>query len=242
MVLPVLLLSVTYTRTEKDSGSRSTIRRVSPFNKGGAVVSSTTTDAVAAQDDDLKPMRADARRNYDKLIAAAREVFAESGAAGSLDEIAKRAGVGAGTLYRHFPTRDDLIDALMRDWTLRVAADSEAAVAAGLPPRETLTRWFEDFIGHITLHRGAAAKINAAMDDPASPIYRKCQVLGAANQRVLDYVDETGELRDGVESRHVMRLVSSIASFADDAQIASPATAPMLNIVVDGILRDPAGS
>ena len=204
-------------------------------------MSSITTDTVVTEDD-ARPMRADARRNYDKLIAAAREVFAESGAAGSLDEIAKRAGVGAGTLYRHFPTRDDLIDALMRDWTDRVDADSEQAVAAGLPARETLTKWFEDFIGHITLHRGAATKINAAMDDPASPIYRKCQVLGTANERVLDYVATTGDLRDGVDTRHVMRLVSSIASFADDAQIKSPETLPMLSIVIDGILRDPAAS
>ncbi|MCW2751182.1 MAG: TetR/AcrR family transcriptional regulator [Aeromicrobium sp.] len=204
-------------------------------------MASVTIDTVVTEDG-ARPMRADARRNYDKLIAAAREVFAESGAAGSLDEIAKRAGVGAGTLYRHFPTRDDLIDALMRDWTDRVDADSQHAVAAGLPARETLTQWFGDFIGHITLHRGAATKINAAMDDPASPIYRKCQVLGTANKRVLEYVATTGELRDGVDSRHVMRLVSSIASFADDAQITSPETLPMLSIVIDGILRDPAAS
>lgn len=204
-------------------------------------MSSITTDTVVP-DDDARPMRADARRNYDKLISAAREVFAESGATGSLDEIAKRAGVGAGTLYRHFPTRDDLIDALMRDWTARVVADSEEAVAAGLPARETLTKWFEDFIGHITLHRGAATKINAAMDDPSSPIYHKCQVLGSANERVLDYVATSGDLRDGVDSRHVIRLVSSIASFADDAQIKSPEIVPMLSIVVDGILRDSAAS
>lgn len=205
-------------------------------------MSSVTTDAVAAQDDDLKPMRADARRNYDKLIVAAREVFAESGSSGSLDEIAKRAGVGAGTLYRHFPTRDDLIDALMREWTARVDADSEAAVAAGLPARETLTRWFEAFMGHITSHRGAAAKINAAMDDPASPVYRKCQVFGSANDRVLDYVKKSGQLRPGVDSRHVMRLVSSIASLTDDARIGPSETVPMLNIVIDGILVEPATS
>ncbi|MDX6275901.1 MAG: hypothetical protein QOJ72_29 [Nocardioidaceae bacterium] len=202
---------------------------------------SVTADTVVSEDD-ARPMRADARRNYDKLIAAAREVFAESGAAGSLDEIAKRAGVGAGTLYRHFPTRDDLIDALMRDWTDRVAADSEEAVAAGLPPRETLNNWFEAFLGHITLHRGAAAKINAAMDDPASPIYRKCQALGTANDRVLDYVRETGQLREGVDSRHVMRLVSSIATLSDDARIGAAETAPMLGIIVDGILVDTASS
>ena len=130
----------------------------------------TSTTEVA--DAPAKPLRADAQRNYDKLVAAAREVFAERGAEGSLDEIAKRAGVGPGTLYRHFPTRDDLIDALMRDWSARVLADSEAAVEADLPARETLERWFNDLIKHLTLHRGAAAKLSAAFDDPSSPIYR----------------------------------------------------------------------
>ncbi|KAA1400421.1 TetR/AcrR family transcriptional regulator [Aeromicrobium ginsengisoli] len=187
-------------------------------------------------------MRADAQRNYDKLVAAAREVFAERGAEGSLDEIAKRAGVGPGTLYRHFPTRDDLIDALMRDWSARVLADSEAAVAADLPARETLERWFMDLIKHLTLHRGAAAKLSAAFDDPASPIYRKCQMLADANDLVVSHLTETHALRDNVESRQVMRLVSGIATVADASGIPIEEAAPMLDIVIDGILRDRATS
>jgi AcrR family transcriptional regulator len=201
-------------------------------------VTSTTDEAEATS----KPLRADAQRNYDKLVAAAREVFAERGAEGSLDEIAKRAGVGPGTLYRHFPTRDDLIDALMRDWSARVLADSEAAVEAGLPARETLERWFTDLIRHLTLHRGAAAKLSAAFDDPSSPIYRKCQMLADANERVVGHLTQTHELRDNVESRQVMRLVSGIATVADASGISGEEVAPMLGIVIDGILRDPAAS
>jgi AcrR family transcriptional regulator len=190
----------------------------------------------------VRPLRADAQRNYDKLVAAAREVFAERGAEGSLDEIAKRAGVGPGTLYRHFPTRDDLIDALMRDWSARVLADSEAAVEADLPARETLERWFTDLIKHLTLHRGAAAKLSAAFDDPSSPIYRKCQMLADANEHVVSHLTETHALRDGVESRQVMRLVSGIATVADASGFSTEETAPMLGIVIDGILRDSAAS
>ncbi len=200
------------------------------------------TSTTEADDAPAKPLRADAQRNYDKLVAAAREVFAERGTEGSLDEIAKRAGVGPGTLYRHFPTRDDLIDALMRDWSARVVADSETAAAGELPPRETLEKWFEVFIRHITLHRGAAAKITAAMDDPSSPIYGKCQVLSTANERVLDYVRSTGQLRSGVETRDVVRLVSGVASVADAGGMTSDAVGPMLDIVIDGILRDSATS
>ena len=199
----------------------------------------STEDAVDAP---AKPLRADAQRNYDKLVAAAREVFAERGAEGSLDEIAKRAGVGPGTLYRHFPTRDDLIDALMRDWTERVAADSISAVEAGVPARQTLERWLADLVKHMTLHRGAAAKLSAAMDDPSSPIYRKCQMLGDANDRVITYLIDEGALRDGVESHQVMRLVSGVATVVDQASLDFDQVRPMLDIVIDGILRDRATS
>lgn len=205
-------------------------------------MASTTPVEVESSDEVVKPLRADAQRNYDKLVAAAREVFAERGAEGSLDEIAKRAGVGPGTLYRHFPTRDDLIDALMRDWSARVLSDSEAAVAADLPARETLERWFADLIKHLTLHRGAAAKLSAAFDDPSSPIYRKCQMLADANERVVGHLRETHALRDNVESRQVMRLVSGVATVVDQAGLSSDQATPMLGIVIDGILRDSATS
>ena len=205
-------------------------------------MASITPADVESTDEVVKPLRADAQRNYDKLVAAAREVFAERGAEGSLDEIAKRAGVGPGTLYRHFPTRDDLIDALMRDWSARVLSDSVAAVEAGLPARETLERWFADLIKHLTLHRGAAAKLSAAMDDPSSPIYRKCQMLADANERVVSHLTETHALRDNVESRQVMRLVSGVATVVDQAGLDAEEATPMLGIVIDGILRDSATS
>ncbi|GAA3532021.1 TetR/AcrR family transcriptional regulator [Aeromicrobium panaciterrae] len=199
-------------------------------------MASVTTDTDVA-DDDIRPMRADARRNYDKLIAAAREVFTERGSEGSLDEIAKRAGVGPGTLYRHFPTRDDLLDALMRDWTERVVADAEAAVSADISPRKTLEQWFTAYIGHVTLHRGAAVKLSAAMDDESSPMYRKCQTLISANEHVLDDLAGSGALRSGVEARQVMRLISGVATFADSTGIGEDEVTPMLDIVIDGILK-----
>jgi AcrR family transcriptional regulator len=181
-------------------------------------------------------MRADARRNYDKILATARIVFTERGTDCSLDEIAKRAGVGPGTLYRHFPNREALVDALMKDWTDRVAADADAAIATGLPAREMLFGWFEHFVDHITLHRGAASKICAAMDDPASPMYRKCRVMGEANRRVIEHLDRRGELRPGVDPANVMRLVSGVASVADTSH-AELDVHPMLAVVIDGIVR-----
>ena len=199
-------------------------------------VTSTEEDASA------KPLRADAQRNYDKLVSAAREAFRERGAQASLDDIAKRAGVGPGTLYRHFPTRDDLIDAVMREWAASVDADSEEIVTSGLPPVEALTAWFGRFVENIGIYNGAAAKLTAAMDDPASPIFRKCQVLVSANDKVLEHVASGGKLRDGVDSREVMRLVSGVASVVDQAGLTFAQARPMLRIIIDGILRDPATS
>lgn len=204
-----------------------------------SVVAQAHSAAEASEevtDSPIRPMRADARRNYDKILAMARVVFAERGANGSLDEIAKRAGVGPGTLYRHFPTREALVDALMKEWTDRVSADADAAIATGLPAREMLLRWFEHFIEHITLHRGAATKICAAMDDPASPMYRKCRVMGDANRRVLEHLDSGGELRPEIDAANVMRLVSGIASVVDMGPDGI-AVRPMLEVVVDGVVR-----
>lgn len=184
-----------------------------------------------------KPLRADAQRNYEKLISAARIVFSEHGAEASLDEIAKRAGVGPGTLYRHFPTRDALINAVMNEWAGSVEADAKAVVESDLPGREALTAWFEHFIGHMSLYRGAAQKFVACMDDPTTPIYRKCQVLSKANDSVLAHVAETGVLRDDVDSREVMRMVSGVASVIDQASMAQGDAKPMLDIILNGITR-----
>ena len=181
--------------------------------------------ADTSTDTARKPLRADAQRNYDKIVETARQTFRERGADASLDEIAKRAGVGPGTLYRHFPTREALIDAVMRDW-------------AELPSRQALAAWFSKFVENVGIYHGAAAKVMAAMDDPASPIYRKCQILVTANQKVLDSARAKGDLREGVDAREVMRIVSGIATVVDQSGITSQDAEPMLAIVLDGILTD----
>jgi AcrR family transcriptional regulator len=181
-------------------------------------------------------VRADAQRNYDKIVEVARQVFAEQGAAASLDEVAKRAGVGPGTLYRHFPTRDDLYDALMKDWVARIHASADKAVASELPPREVLLGWFEDFVRHISAHRGGPAKITAAMDDTGSPMHRKCQALTESNAKVIARLRGQGALRDGVDSIQVCRLVGGVASVADQGGLDGTAVRPLLTIVADGLL------
>ncbi|MGH3424638.1 MAG: TetR/AcrR family transcriptional regulator [Nocardioidaceae bacterium] len=198
-------------------------------------MASVTPSTDDPQRDDPRPMRADARRNYDKLLVAAREVFAGRGSDASLDEIAKRAGVGPGTLYRHFPTRDALIDALMRDWVEQVRGDSRTLVESGAPALEVLRRWFERFLEHVGVYRGAATKMMSSMDDPSSPIHRKCQVLFEANEVVVDYAAAQGVLREGVDGRDVVRLVSGVAAYVEQAPVDAADAGPMLEIVLRGI-------
>jgi AcrR family transcriptional regulator len=184
-----------------------------------------------------KPLRADAQRNYDKIIETARQMFREKSADVSMDAIAKRAGVGPGTLYRHFPNRDALVDAVMRDWADRVQASATEVIASGGTSREIVVAWLDQFFDHVSRYQGAAAKFGAAMDDPSSPMHHKCVALGRANRSVLDAVAERGDLREGVDAREVMRMVTGIASVADQSGLGREGAEGMLGIVADGVLR-----
>ena len=103
-----------------------------------------------------RPKRADARRNYEKVLAAAREAFAEGGESTALEEIARRAGVGIGTLYRHFPNRQALLEALYVDEVEEVCRS--AAALEGADPWEALSGWFERFIAYMGTKRALAAR------------------------------------------------------------------------------------
>ena len=182
-------------------------------------------------------MRADAKRNRDRIVEVAREVFREHGYDASLDEIAKRAGVGAGTLYRHFPTRDALLDAIMQSWVDRVNEATEKTLAFEGPDRDLLIGWFETYAALISLHKGGPAKITSAMGDPDSPIVTKCQVLTGASQRVIDRLEADGALRADVDAVQVCQLVGGVATVADNADQPISAVRPLLEVVADGLLR-----
>jgi AcrR family transcriptional regulator len=182
-------------------------------------------------------MRADAKRNYDRIVEVAREVFREKGYDASLDEVAKRAGVGPGTLYRHFPSRDALLDAIMQSWVDRVDEAAEKALTHEGSPRDLLLAWFEEYVRLISLHKGGPAKITSAMGDPNSPILTKCQVLVRASDRIVDRLRQDGALKDGVETIQMTRLVGGVATVADQANLDQAAVRPLLEVVADGLVR-----
>jgi AcrR family transcriptional regulator len=181
-------------------------------------------------------MRADAQRNRERLIEVARDVFREQGYDASLDEVAKRAGVGAGTLYRHFPNRETLLDAIMQSWVDRVNEAAEKTLAHEGSPRDMLLQWFESYVGLISLHKGGPAKITSAMGDPGSPIVTKCQTLTAATDRIVERLDHEHALRDQVEAVQMCRLVGGVASVADNAGLDEAAVRPLLEVIADGML------
>jgi AcrR family transcriptional regulator len=181
-------------------------------------------------------MRADAQRNRDRIVEVAREVFREQGYGASLDEVAKRAGVGAGTLYRHFPSRENLVDAIMQSWVDRVDEATDKALAHEGPPRDLLLGWFTSYVALISLHKGGPAKITSAMGDPASPIVHKCQVLAGASDRVVARLREQGALRPDVDSLHICRLVGGVAAVADQGGLDESAVRPLLEVLADGLL------
>ncbi len=176
-----------------------------------------------------RPMRADARRNREKLVTAAREAFAADGTSAPLEEVAERAGVGIGTLYRHFPTRQALLEAVYLD---EVGAMARAAdELAGLEPGEALSRWLHQYLGFAATKRALTEALLEAAPD--SDVLLACRTLlqGAGNRLVGD-AQAAGALRADTDFADIGRIVGGIAVSpgAGDEQKER-----MLQIVLDGL-------
>src|SRR5438067_6278058 len=156
-----------------------------------------------------RSLRADAQRNRDKLLIAATEAFAEQGEDVALETIAARAGVGIGTLYRHFPSRDALVVAAYKHEVdaLRVAA---AELLATRPADEALRDWAERFADYVATKRamGNALRSAAASDSPLFASTRE-RIVGAL-RLLLDAGGVSGTLRSDVDCKDVMRVINGI--------------------------------
>jgi AcrR family transcriptional regulator len=156
-----------------------------------------------------KPKRADARRNYEKLLEAARSAFAELGAAASLEEIARRADVGIGTLYRHFPTRQALIEAVYVEEVEALARS--AGEIAELEPWEALVEWFHRFVGYAVRKRVLIEELVATMGKDAGVLARCRTELQAAGEPLLQRAQAAGLVRPDADYTDVARMVAAIA-------------------------------
>ncbi|MGN6425660.1 MAG: TetR/AcrR family transcriptional regulator [Leifsonia sp.] len=161
-----------------------------------------------------KPQRADARRNYDALLASARETFAANGTGASLEEIARRANVGIGTLYRNFPTRDALVEAVYIDEVDAVV--QAAADAVSLEPWAAVQAWLRRFVSYIGTKHALLEGLNKD-----SAVMLSCRTsLYDAGEPLVRRAQEAGELREDATIGDVIRMVSGIAgvAFDDDEQ------------------------
>jgi len=177
--------------------------------------------------------RADAQRNLDALVAAAREVFARSGVDAPVREIAEQAGVGVGTLYRHFPQRADLVVAVFRS-AVDAAADAAPGLLAQYPPGEAVAQWMQRFVDFIGTKRGLVAALHSG--DPAFstlPAYFRDR-FHPALKGLLDAAIAAGEMRPGIEPTELLTAAANLAH-ADIAQGRR-----MVALLVDG-LRHRAG-
>jgi AcrR family transcriptional regulator len=177
-------------------------------------------------------MRADARRNCELLIATAREVFTEKGAEAPLDEIAKRAGVGAGTLYRHFPNRESLVEAVYRGEVDTLACLADELLAEYEPP-EALTRWMREQVRFVNHRRGLAVTLKLALS-PGSDTMNWCRDrLLAAAGALVDAGKAAGTIRPDVLPFDLLRLGHglAVASEHGDAEDAER----MLGVMLDGL-------
>jgi AcrR family transcriptional regulator len=173
-----------------------------------------------------RPQRADARRNFDALLAAAREAFAQNGTAASLEDIARRAGVGIGTLYRNFPTRQDLFEAVY------VEEINQLSLAAGavstLPPWEALTTWLQRFVEYVGTKRAIVEALNRE-----SAMFRSCRItMYEAGEPLLKRAQESGDVRPDASFDDLLRMVSGLtsATFVDEDQRAR-----VLAFALDGL-------
>jgi Transcriptional regulator len=155
-----------------------------------------------------RAQRADARANHDKLVAAARALFTEKGTSAPLEEVAERAGVGIGTLYRHFPTRHALLEGVYVD---EVEAMARAATELGeLPPWEALSQWLHQYVGFAATKRA----LNEALmeTDPNSNVLLTCRTaIVGAGTTLVERAQQAGVVRDDTTFTDIVRMVGAIA-------------------------------
>lgn len=179
-----------------------------------------------------RPMRADARRNYERLLAAARAAFLEHGADASLEDIARRAGVGIGTLYRHFPTRQALQEAVYRDEVESIAAKAYE-LCETMPPGDALAAWMHAFAGYVAGKRGLIQTLKAVIDRDSELFARCHDEIRAAAARVLGAAQEAGTARADLTVPDLLKLIHALSLATEHA---GPDDAErLLSFLLDGV-------
>ena len=200
--------------------------------KESAEVATRREADVAAE----RPMRADARRNRELLIDAAREVFSAQGAAASMEAIAKAAGVGVGTLYRHFPNRLDLVEAVYQT-DVGELWETAQRVSADLEPWPAVEAFFEAFLRYARTKQALMAELRQAFEKNPELRPRARGMLESSFDLVIDRAKEAGAVRPDVTGSDVMQLVAPVCT---NEAIEPEQANRLLQMVLDGMRTNAA--
>jgi AcrR family transcriptional regulator len=180
-----------------------------------------------------RPLRADARRNREQLLDAATAAFAEAGTGVALEEIARRAGVGIGTLYRHFPTRDAVTEAVYRR-EVGLLCDGIDELLAENAPDVALSRWMHRFAGYVARKRGMAMALKRVLGADSELFIHSHQRIRDAIETLIAAAVEAGTIRDDVAPDDLLRAMGGICMATDTPDWADR-TARLVDLLVDGL-------
>jgi AcrR family transcriptional regulator len=200
---------------------------------GGTATGETGSEATGEVASATRKTRVDARRNMDAVLEAATAAFAASGVDVAMREIAAQAGVGVGTVYRHFPKRSDLVVAVFRR-EVDACADAAPGIAAEHGPGEAVTRWLLRFTDFVATKRGLAAALHSG--DPAFdalPAYFTGR-LGPTLQSLLDAAAASGDIRPGIDADELLIAVSRLCTPGPGGG-GTDQSQRMVNLLVDGL-------
>jgi AcrR family transcriptional regulator len=180
-----------------------------------------------------KLLRADARRNRDRLIKAAADAFARFGIGASLEAIAREAGVGAGTLYRHFATREALIEAVYRHEVEGLVAAAEE-LSRTREPEVALAEWMQRFVGYIATKRGMRDSLRLLLESNSPLVAETSGLVPLAFRDLMEKAVQAGTIRPDANSSDVLHALSSIYSTTDGPDWQDRSTR-LVSLIIDGL-------
>jgi AcrR family transcriptional regulator len=181
----------------------------------------------------MRAQRADACRNRDRLLEVAGEVFAADGVEASLEKIARTAGVGIGTLYRHYPTRDALIEAVYRH-NVELLCDSADELAASLPADQALAEWMQRFVTYVASKKGLAAYLKSVVAADSDLFVSSHAKVANTMAQLVDAAAATGSIRDGVNGMDLLHALGGVCLMSDQPG-GSEQGAKVARLLMDGL-------
>ncbi|WP_042381593.1 TetR/AcrR family transcriptional regulator [Streptacidiphilus melanogenes] len=182
-----------------------------------------------------RPLRADAQLNEDRVLRAAAEAFTRDGVDASVKDIARAAGVGVGTLYRRFPSKELLVEATYRN-EVRALCEAAPILAASSPPREALRTWMVRFMEFMAAKHGMAAALRVVLSDEGERLQTRTDLTEAVHHLL-----GTGVARAGVTARDVLMALGGISLIAENDQDPELAVR-LIDLLLNGVLKAPTVS